>query len=342
MLQKNGFYFLKKADFAIGGIEKTEYDDRLIHKLAEQVFDDNSIELKQESLGTFHNVYSIKSGGRDYYLKAAVIERFADSLRKEKFIYDFFISKIFPELCVVTSDFSKSIYPFSYIIMTSAEGMNMRSIDIDRINYGNIVENAGNVLKSVYTYIECKGGAGEPDLELLENEKILQGCFPAWKDFFYFNLDEHIEFAFRKKTFSQETLLFIRQIFKDTELTITQRPANTLLHGDPGSHNIFVGDNDSITAIIDWEDAIIGDYLFDLAMFTTFFRMTEFTDRLFEGADTQADKDTLLLVAVYRLRILLAKVSVRFKLGYDTIDNNATKSKISDVLKEIESLENKL
>jgi Ser/Thr protein kinase RdoA (MazF antagonist) len=90
----------------------------------------------------------------------------------------------------------------------------------------------------------------------------------------------------------------------------------SLLHGDLGHHNVF-SDGQHITAIIDWEDCLCGDPVFDIAFWGTFCR-DYMLDPFLKGYRTirQLPGDFELRYWLYYLRIALSKTVHRFRFGY--------------------------
>src|SRR5262249_51720235 len=89
-----------------------------------------------------------------------------------------------------------------------------------------------------------------------------------------------------------------------------------LLHGDLSGRNIFT-DGVAITAVIDWEDCLAGDPVFDLAFWATF-HQDERHGALLDGYASvrplPADFDARFWL--YYLRVALSKTVQRHRFGY--------------------------
>ena len=89
-----------------------------------------------------------------------------------------------------------------------------------------------------------------------------------------------------------------------------------LLHGDPGTHNICVDpQRRRVTLLLDWEDALVGDPLFDVAMVSSFQparRMASFLSGY--GLETPS-REEQVLIALYFLRIALSKTVHRVRFA---------------------------
>lgn len=89
-----------------------------------------------------------------------------------------------------------------------------------------------------------------------------------------------------------------------------------LLHGDCGPHNAIVSPDGGI-GMFDWEDAVLGDPLFEVALWATFNpprRWKWFFQGYFEAA-----WEPNFLFWAYFLRISLAKTVVRIRFGYHDV-----------------------
>jgi aminoglycoside phosphotransferase (APT) family kinase protein len=89
-----------------------------------------------------------------------------------------------------------------------------------------------------------------------------------------------------------------------------------LLHGDPGTHNICVSvTSESVVSLLDWEDALIGDPLFDLAAAASFQPARRLPQLLFGYGLDQPGVHEQRLFALYSLRIALSKSVHRLRFG---------------------------
>jgi Ser/Thr protein kinase RdoA (MazF antagonist) len=183
-------------------------------------------------------------------------------------------------------------------------------------------------------------GAGWIDAEGAARGEPLQGMFQRWHEYVYLNLGEHMRYAKEHGAITGEEERLIRSIFRETRDAIVHIEASTFLHGDLGSHNVFirgVGVPPALT-VIDWEDAILGDPVFDIAMAASFHRMDEFLEDLWRGyrsARELQDDTVSLRFWLYYLRIVIAKSVLRFKLGYDRLNKSVSTPKIRRAVKEL-------
>jgi aminoglycoside phosphotransferase (APT) family kinase protein len=203
--------------------------------------------------------------------------------------------------------------PFDYAIQAEAPGRVLRDLG-DQIldERPEILTNIGRVLRAIHGINAI--GAGLLDLEDSSDEAP-NGLHPAWLDYLVLNLDKHISFCRGLGLIDDRMARKIESLFETMTPALEGRPSR-LLHGDPGIHNICVDEENEITTcVLDWEDAMAGDPLFDVAMFSTFHpsrRMQSF----FEGYGMMEPTDVeQRLLALYFLRIALAKSVHRARFG---------------------------
>ena len=113
-------------------------------------------------------------------------------------------------------------------------------------------------------------GGGGPDL-VCKRTMATKDCAVSirdWRDYMMLNLEAHVARCRAIGAITSDQSEAILEIFTDHAAVCIDVPAR-LLHGDLGNHNIFV-QNNAVVALIDWEDALIGDPAFDVAMWLTF------------------------------------------------------------------------
>jgi len=158
-------------------------------------------------------------------------------------------------------------------------------------------------------------GAGLID-PFSETPTGLHGC---WVYYLQTNLISHLDYATKHNLLDQAEVHYVSS--KLGGFISQHKWANfptTLLHGDLNDHNVFV-QQDLVTAIIDWEDALIGDPIFDLAYWATFVAHTPdtwptFLDSYFLHAGPKPS-DFDLRFWTYYLRISLSKLVQLHRYG---------------------------
>lgn len=145
------------------------------------------------------------------------------------------------------------------------------------------------------------------------------------------NLDTHLNYLSEFKIISESHRKIIERVFRNNAEIITGISESRLLHGDLGFHNIFY--NKGNITLIDWEDSIIGDPVYDISMFCSFQDNYKYLN--FLKAPYKNEKNFELKFWLYYLRICIAKSVIRIRLGYDKLGNLNLNLKIAFALNNI-------
>jgi hypothetical protein len=210
----------------------------------------------------------------------------------------------------VAVHFARHGAPFDFAVMAAARGVPLVDAAIDETP--SIPRSIGAALRAVHQI--AGEGAGLIDLSSTERRAQPLGVHRDWLDFIALNLHRHIEACVRAGFVDAAMADLIGQMFRDLGPLLSERPSR-LLHGDPGTHNISVDGAGEVTALLDWEDALVGDPLFDVAMWSSFHpprRLPSFLAGY--DLDTPTREESCLLAA-YFLRIALSKTVHRLRFG---------------------------
>jgi aminoglycoside phosphotransferase (APT) family kinase protein len=136
------------------------------------------------------------------------------------------------------------------------------------------------------------------------------GLETDWNKYLSLQLDNHLHLCAYIGAIDERERNKIQSLF----IPEFQAPMR-LLHGDPGHHNMF-SDGERVTAIIDWEDALIGDPAFDIAYWGSFVRDAMRTPFL-SGYETieKLPFDFEYRYWLYYLRVALSKTVHRRQSG---------------------------
>jgi Ser/Thr protein kinase RdoA (MazF antagonist) len=273
--------------------------------------------------GTFHRIFRIRLGDdRKIIARVAIpnlshehVETDADnSLLIDAWAHDRLRRAGLAGLEVFAVDVSRRSVPFGYELLAEAPGRSLREFDHDDSLMQPLLLDLGRRLAQMHA---LRGeGAGlmyvsSPDSL---SKPTIRGAHDAWSDYILTQLDAHLEVCRNLGAIKAAEAHRIESLFTTAELASSSAPM-VLLHGDLGNHNIFT-DGEKITQLIDWEDCLYGDPVFDLAFWATFHpeRRHEWLlsgYREFVPLD-HADERRFHL---YFLRIALAKTVLRHRLG---------------------------
>lgn len=141
----------------------------------------------------------------------------------------------------------------------------------------------------------------------------LAGIHDRWPDFLRVRLAEHVGHCASIGALGPADAGRADAAFAELE-SLGAPARGSLLHGDPGPHN-FVFDDATLGGVIDWEDALSGDPLFDLAALCTF-QPARRHERILAAYGLDADPAAPRRFWLYFLRIALAKTAHRARFGY--------------------------
>jgi aminoglycoside phosphotransferase (APT) family kinase protein len=203
--------------------------------------------------------------------------------------------------------------PFDYAVLSLASGLPLRDLGDQALDEQlGILSEIGASLRQIHEV--PASGAGLLDFDRLNGGPV--GVLERWSDYITLRLEDHVVACIAAGYVDERMAERILEMFKAMNPALQERPIR-LLHGDPGAHNICVDPSSlEITAYLDWEDAIAGDPLFDVAMFSSFQphrRMPAFMAGY--GLDDPLPVTEARLVALYFLRIALSKTVHRLRFG---------------------------
>ena len=193
-------------------------------------------------------------------------------------------------------------------VVERAAGESMAAFDDDE---PRTLAALGDVARFLAALHRIRGDGYGP----LSSRSGLHGVHASWPAYVLLNLDRHLDACVSIGAISTDEAARIANAFEAARpLLDAQAPA--LLHGDPGSHN-FIVDASGIRAVIDWEDALLGDPLFDLAGLCTFHpeRRHAAIGSAY-GAELASRSEAWRRFWLYFLRISLAKTVHRHRFGY--------------------------
>lgn len=179
-------------------------------------------------------------------------------------------------------DITRKQFPFDYQIQEVLIG-NDPEIDFSgtQEDYDQISFELGvNVAK--YHQIKLPG-YGRFDSKESSSGKLI-GTKDNFYDYLITSLNDDLSALVDSKHLNEKQAKLITALFSDNEELVNIKQG-VLLHYDLADHNIMYIDN-HLTGIFDWEAAVIGDPVLDLASCPTWGTLYPRTDKLLEGYKT--------------------------------------------------------
>jgi len=282
-------------DMAIQALKNVEWDYVSCQLLAQQ--------------GTFHTVFRIvQNNSTSHILRVSKLPALTDvALYVEENVLAALAKHRISHAVIYVIDCSRQSVPFDFSVCDYLPDESLSTKDRDDTDIMPFIPVVARYLKSVHA-IRGKGfGFIHP-----ERQKILCGINGSWFEFLGCHLERHLSILLDTGDInvaeSKEVLCYIDRA--KTELDSVQPH---LLHGDCGNHNMIVKDSNEVV-LIDWEDALLGDPLFDVALWATFHperRWSTFFKAYFE-----CDWQPTFEFWMYYTRIALSKAVHRLRFGY--------------------------
>jgi aminoglycoside phosphotransferase (APT) family kinase protein len=288
-------------------------------------------EFKVSRTGTFHKLFFLQSNTNTKYVIR--VNRLSNMTIDLAMHSDDLLQTVLQEQNIFTpnvflTDCSRRYYPFDYQIQSYVDGINITEYD----NEDELIIPKLELLADEMNKIHLISGLGYGPLKIKENtgenQVDIVGVHSNWMDYLKTNLNDHLNLCLSLAAISESEFRFISDIF-DINIEVDSR----LLHADLGNHNLFYCRNNRI-GIIDWEDSILGDPIFDLAMLASFHPerrwfifinnyLTVSKLTFFQKMDS---REFSFRFWVYFLRISLFKTVVRYRFQ---INDNLNRPKAS-------------
>ncbi len=290
------------------------------------------------SSATFHLLFEVTDDSNHTYIVKTTKASFpltSHNFHIDQWVMNLLRASNFPALPIYAVDCSRQRVDFDYLIMDKAQGLPLIQLKTHPNLFNQSIRQLGTYLAHIHSIPSTQFGL--LDAEKLAANGICAGLIPSWKDFIFTRLDEHLTYCHLRGIVSHEQLATIKSIFNNHEHYFKQ-DTSCLLHGDLNDHNIFVHNEQLL--VIDWEDAVAGDPIFDIALWGTFMHHHEKLDLFLEGYQLvgQLNEAFELLYWLYYLRIMLAKTVVRYKFEYYKTDKIPAIQRILPAIDEIKRL----
>ncbi len=284
--------------------------------------------------GTFHQVFRVVLGNRRTIVARFHSHNQAGSdypLLIDRWAADALAGLEMPAVGVLAVDLTRTVCPWDYSLLELARGECLKTLDGDDESTRPYLERLGAFLAGLHCV--AMDGAG---LLVGDEQGRPRGVFARWADYLTCHLERHVAICRDAGVISGDEKSAILGWFTDRLPGLTD-VSMSLLHGDPGSHNVFVADGE-VTGLIDWEDALAGDPLYELAFWASFHPVRRWATMFrgyFGGRDP--DAESLERFWLYFLRVALAKTVVRANLGLrDVPGRPPAAARIQQALQELE------
>lgn len=314
-LQKKIFF--TKADIPVSNVKlkksllnlQIDKDKAYVKTIFQAQFGASPFAIIPLPRATLHRVYKVSLKKKSYILRinawGSVFRGF--NFLTEKRIMENLSKKKLPFLVVYKADVSRKQVPFDYEVIDVAKGKDLFDISRKKKIPSSVHFELGRIMRRVHKIKTEEFGPFDI---------YGSGIYPSWKKYIYCNFDKHIRQCLKIGTIDKKQFTIIRNLFIKND-GVFDKVTPTLLHGDLSNHNVFT-DGKKITALIDWEDSVSGDPIFDIAYFGSgCYLHNEWLEAFLRGYQSihSLNRDFWLRYWLYFLRISLAKTIARFRLS---------------------------
>jgi aminoglycoside phosphotransferase (APT) family kinase protein len=270
--------------------------------------------------GTCHTLFRIQFSDRPECILRADLS--GGEARPCEFLIDSWVQNTLerhglPGPPVERVDFSRSTLPFDFELLRQIPGRPLKGYEDPETQAMEpaLLAAWGRYLAGLHTIPTQRFGL--LDVRSLVDAPAApgRGLHARWRHYLELNLADHLAICRAIGAISSAEQRRIEVLF-DRFHERLEPAAPGLLHGDPGHHNVFT-DGVRITGVIDWEDALSGDPVFDLAYWGTFCRDSMRGPLLLGYREAgRLPEDFEHRYWVYYLRIALSKTVHRHRFGY--------------------------
>ncbi|MFW6153720.1 MAG: phosphotransferase family protein [Planctomycetota bacterium] len=266
-----------------------------------------------------HGAFRFAHGGRDYVLRCDDGRGDDDYLLAESAAMTLLRRRGLPVPAVHATDVSRERHPLRYqIIDFCPQPPLLEHLRAGRLDEPAMASQMAAFLAELH---RCElPGFGFIDTRLLADGDGLHGCLARWSDYFDTCLERHTAYLRDHAVLPVATLDRMVAIFS-RERGLLDIDRGVLLHRDFAWWNIL-GTPDRIAAVIDWDDAVIGDPADDLGIVACFCEPA-FFKRLLAAYRLRHPVDEALhaRIALSTLRNMAWKMVIRHELGYFNRDS---------------------
>ena len=275
------------------------------------------------SWGSSHIIYFVTIKGRKSPLVFRANLGFNKKpevvMKTEQLICEMVAKTGVPTNKVLYVDVSRTLYPFDFQIQECLEGSDIEN------NFRGTKEEYDQMSFQLGVYIARYSKLTFTGFGMFDEDAVKKGILKGTKTTFYDYittcLDSDLEYLVTGEVISFAVSNEIKHLFEVHRQLINSVKVGSLVHHDLADHNIFFKES-TITGVFDWETAVAGDPILDLASCPTWKTFYPREDILVAGykSITPLPEFFQEKMHIYRLRTMLWKMvyAIRMNIVTDT------------------------
>lgn len=267
--------------------------------------------------GTFHRLFRVSSpAGPAAIARLCVVNGIEHEylLYLDDWIHRQLTAASMPALRVFAVEPSSRQRPHACQLLEEAPGAPLSRCDDDEARMTGLLAQLGRFLARLHGIATRGYGLLDASPLAAGEQREVRGLWASWPGYLATNFESHLERCTAIGAIDTTEARRAEHAFAAgcSQLGEIQP---VLLHGDLGNHNVFT-EAGEITALVDWEDCLSGDAVFDLAFWATFHPQRRHR-ALLAGyqAATDLPPDFEQRFWLYFLRVALAKTVLRDRFG---------------------------
>lgn len=272
--------------------------------------------VRPDSYGTMHVIYkvSVKEKNEQYLLRAnSHITVPEIEMKLEELITKKVALLGVPVNHILHVDISRTHFPFDFQIQEVLAGADLED------HFGGNKDAYDRMSFALGQYVARFGALQFERFGRFDEHQVkkgnLVGTKKSFPDYIEVCLDDDLRFIADSGIISVKTASSIRHCFEEY-WPVMNISRGTLVHHDLADHN-FMHVGDRITGIFDWENAVSGDPVLDLASCPTWTTHFPREEKLFEGyRSLRTPPDHFKeKIQIYRLRTMIWKMVFAVRAG---------------------------
>lgn len=242
--------------------------------------------------GTFSQAYAVRAGGSRYLLRVSLLKDHPSGYTEEAALLTHpdldAVRKFLPR--ILDTDVTRNTVPYEYQVQKMMEGDSLYDLAL-RNDVSDMIGNFGKLVAGIHT-VRGRGGYGAVSAA----NGSLRGRYGTWRDTVLEDLNSQLELLVSKGLFGKRRAIAISRAVSGQPL---EDVAPVLLHGDLAHHNVIIHGK-TVRGLVDWEDALLGDPLYDIAYYHTgCFGRERWMDAFLMGYRNVAGKDAVMMSNSY-------------------------------------------
>ena len=244
---------------------RVEIERQLVPYLTAYLGNDNFTIAPAGGQGN-HITYFLYQEGKKYFVRLENGPERDNYMSVESDIMDRVREVGVPIPKIYMTDTSRIDVPFAIQVMECVEHQDLNKAEKrGELDIVSVAETLGQYIARWQSIRPAKFGLFSP--EILLNEGRLEGFHDTYPQYFFLNWDAHLDYLKTSGFIQQEKVDELKGLVEEF-LPLLQLDEGCLVHKDLALWNVLGDDN--ISAVIDWDDAVSGDPMDDLALLGCF------------------------------------------------------------------------